>query len=882
MAVNFSGGIRDGGFAGASGDVSRLAREVATQQVNRQLGTNFSAGNAPGGPRGEGRGGVNYNSLSNSTRDGGFGSSSNVAPTTSTPVGGLLGGNSLGMNVRVMPAGGAVMPPSLGTGFRGPITTWGSAASIVPNSFLAQATNPSLVNQGLKDIIDRYNARTPGYGISDALADLSPYSGQYGMEREPFGLESINIFNPPKSATETYLEDNPNLPNAEKVGTVSVPLGELRKAIADGVITNQKLIDEVKGTSYGDDMRINIAGFQNNPSAPNTSGLLGPAIGNALPSAEEAARMEASKEFYRAAARNSGGQDQATIAPEAQAYAEGVTNQRINDAFDSVMQNVAKKTVPDAPASPSANVDDFMMRRARELAQRRTAPAPISSPSGTPMSGADAEVARLGLLGDNFGMSSFEQAAPVTTPSNEIVSVRDTGKGYNVVEFADGHTEVRTGARNWRNNNPGNIEYGSFAKSQGAIGSDGRFAIFPTYDAGRAAKESLLFDTSSYKDKTIAEAINRYAPPSENNTNAYIGGITSSLGVPANTRLSSLSPAQRSAMLDAMERIEGFRVGTVQSSGAPNAVDATQLAASNALASGGLLGGNADQFAQAATPILPPRTPTPEQTAVNQAVTPGLPPRTPTPRQQVADAVVPAAPPMAPSGRMFDTIPVRTDRQPAVIETPVQDAIGNMLGGILGIEYGGYPNAGSARLGWDTVMSDPTPYSPPAEDASFWEKAFNWSKPGNLFPYAKDVNPIEGTPEGQYIQQTETGPLKGYIDVPYRYEAMDKPVYGAPGVPDGWTAPIKGASVITFKDGGGVWKHPSQGWQPISQFRGSSNEGYANKESPSAQREVQVASELNADEAATTGSTTDTASSMLPQWYLDWLASQGSSGGILA
>ncbi len=46
------------------------------------------------------------------------------------------------------------------------------------------------------------------------------------------------------------------------------------------------------------------------------------------------------------------------------------------------------------------------------------------------------------------------------------------------------------GSRSWRNNNPGNIEYGPFARSMGATGTDGRFAKFPSYEAGRRRKRS--------------------------------------------------------------------------------------------------------------------------------------------------------------------------------------------------------------------------------------------------------------------------------------------------------------------------------------------------------------------------------------------------------
>lgn len=135
------------------------------------------------------------------------------------------------------------------------------------------------------------------------------------------------------------------------------------------------------------------------------------------------------------------------------------------------------------------------------------------------------------------------------------------GKGWTTITDAQGNEVRLTGARNWRNNNPGNIEYGPFARKHGAIGTDGRFAVFPSYEAGRAAKESLLFETPSYKNKTIRAAIARYAPAFENNVSAYAGAVANAIGVSPDTPLSSLTPEQRIVMLDAMQRVEGWKVG---------------------------------------------------------------------------------------------------------------------------------------------------------------------------------------------------------------------------------------------------------------------------------------------------------------------------------
>lgn len=142
------------------------------------------------------------------------------------------------------------------------------------------------------------------------------------------------------------------------------------------------------------------------------------------------------------------------------------------------------------------------------------------------------------------------------------VGVAEAGKGYTVLVGPDGKAVRREGSRNWRNNNPGNIEFGPFARSMGAIGTDGRFAVFPTYEMGRKAKQTLLWGSKGYRGKTIAGAIARYAPAFENPTEAYTRAITRALGVPADTPMSALTPAQREVMMDAMERVEGFKPGT--------------------------------------------------------------------------------------------------------------------------------------------------------------------------------------------------------------------------------------------------------------------------------------------------------------------------------
>ena len=153
--------------------------------------------------------------------------------------------------------------------------------------------------------------------------------------------------------------------------------------------------------------------------------------------------------------------------------------------------------------------------------------------------------------------------ATTSGTDKEIQSVVKAGQGFNIIKTSDGETQRRTGARNWRNNNPGNIQYSPYAKSKGAIGTDGRYAIFPTLDAGMAAKKDLLFG-SAYNNLSIAQAISKYAPPHENNTEGYIQAIVAATKATPDTIMSQLNDNQKQQLLNAVTKQEGFKVGSIQ------------------------------------------------------------------------------------------------------------------------------------------------------------------------------------------------------------------------------------------------------------------------------------------------------------------------------
>ena len=135
-------------------------------------------------------------------------------------------------------------------------------------------------------------------------------------------------------------------------------------------------------------------------------------------------------------------------------------------------------------------------------------------------------------------------------PTKDLVQITPGGGAQPP---ADGGRQPR----GIRNNNPGNIEDGAFAKSlPGYAGSDGRFARFNTMQDGISAGGKLLDSYASRGVVTPAQIINRWAPPSDNNpTQAYAQYVADRLGIGINDPV----PANRRA--EAFQAINEFENG---------------------------------------------------------------------------------------------------------------------------------------------------------------------------------------------------------------------------------------------------------------------------------------------------------------------------------
>jgi hypothetical protein len=91
-----------------------------------------------------------------------------------------------------------------------------------------------------------------------------------------------------------------------------------------------------------------------------------------------------------------------------------------------------------------------------------------------------------------------------------------------------------------RNNNPG------------ALMPGGKLAQYPDMQTGIAAMDQNLASYGKQGVNTLSAVISKWAPPNENDTQAYIKDVSQRLGIPANQKVDLSNPAQRLAISSAI------------------------------------------------------------------------------------------------------------------------------------------------------------------------------------------------------------------------------------------------------------------------------------------------------------------------------------------
>lgn len=174
---------------------------------------------------------------------------------------------------------------------------------------------------------------------------------------------------------------------------------------------------------------------------------------------------------------------------------------------------------------------------------------------------------------DPSGQPTF---APVENFPNEVTftkAYQEEGSLNRIYEGTDSNGESvtiikardtsREGTRSWANNNPGNLRYSQWEDEYGAIGQDeDGFAIFESVEAGLEAQKHLL-QSENYANLTLREAVYRYAPQHENDSEAYARQVSQATGIATNRVLNTLSEDEQNKLVRAMVNHEGWREARV-------------------------------------------------------------------------------------------------------------------------------------------------------------------------------------------------------------------------------------------------------------------------------------------------------------------------------
>jgi len=179
----------------------------------------------------------------------------------------------------------------------------------------------------------------------------------------------------------------------------------------------------------------------------------------------------------------------------------------------------------------------------------------------------------LPVFAKSFAQSA--DSAETQAENEDSVSYTISWQGKSWVKYTaeDGSGFIRTGgSRTWRNMNPGALRPGEISRQYGSCGSAGGFAVFPTEEHGMNALRALL-RSDKYTNLTIAAAIYKYAPPSDNNnTRLYQQRLSRMTGLSLKKRMKHLTSDELERVMRAIMELEGWKSGHKESFGVRTAI----------------------------------------------------------------------------------------------------------------------------------------------------------------------------------------------------------------------------------------------------------------------------------------------------------------------
>lgn len=151
--------------------------------------------------------------------------------------------------------------------------------------------------------------------------------------------------------------------------------------------------------------------------------------------------------------------------------------------------------------------------------------------------GSDTNQATVQNMSSSFGdmIGLLQPAKPVEMTSDSLANMGGLMKGVPVLQQSS--IEIPESSKlSFVNNNPANLR---FAGQIGAVKGQGGFAKFPSPQAGLTALANQI-NLDAGRGHTLSTFINKFAPPTENDTNLYVKQAMKALGVSKDTPISKI------------------------------------------------------------------------------------------------------------------------------------------------------------------------------------------------------------------------------------------------------------------------------------------------------------------------------------------------------
>lgn len=114
-----------------------------------------------------------------------------------------------------------------------------------------------------------------------------------------------------------------------------------------------------------------------------------------------------------------------------------------------------------------------------------------------------------------------------------------------------------TTPRGLRNHNPGNIRHSrTLWRGEAEFQTDREFVTFTAPEWGLRAIAKILLTYQRAGFDTVRKIVTRWAPPSENDTTAYVVSVAQAVGVNPDARLDLTNPGLMASIIKAIVRHE--------------------------------------------------------------------------------------------------------------------------------------------------------------------------------------------------------------------------------------------------------------------------------------------------------------------------------------